>query len=440
MEAHPPLDPDLLLRLNEFLVPALRVISCTRTRRHAAVYARGLVGPAARKNVEQIARQARGVARTPAFERDLREMLTDPDWRHTAMMWESAERFVGATTGWEGYTLDDTALLKQGSHSVGVGNQYAGCVGGLSNCQVLVTIGIAQDHVSSPLAHELFLPEAWDSDPKRRAACHVPETARHRPKWEMALDLLEQLDTWGMPRLPVLTDSGYGDVVAFRRRLEACGREYVVGVDAQTAVWPAGLTFRRLPSPSLGRPTVRLAPAPLCKPTSLKAFAAALPSDAWQTVIWRHGSRGLQRGRFAAVRVRPSNGWNVDRITPDDLLPECWVLLHWPEDEPEPTKMWMSNLSADTPMATLVALARLRWRIERDYREGKGLAGLDHYEGRTWQGLHHHAALVVLTQQFLATERLKAVRESLRDSAARDPPAPLVPSTETPPLNAAFPP
>jgi SRSO17 transposase len=439
MEALPPLEPDLLERLDAFVAPSLRVISRGRTRRLATVYMRGLLGPAPRKNVEQIARQARGVASTPAFERDLREMLGDPDWRHTAMMWESAERFVDATSGWEGYTLDDTALLKQGTHSVGVGNQYAGCVGGLANCQVLVTLGIAQDHVSSPLAHELFLPTAWDTDAARRAACHVPETARHRTKWQMALDLLDQLDTWGMPRLPVLADSGYGDIVAFRRRLEACGREYVVGVDAETAVWPAGLTFRRLLSPSLGRPTVRLAPDPLRKPTSLKAFSAALPSEVWQTVCWRDGSRGPQWGRFAAVRVRPSNGWNVDRITPDDLLPECWVLLHWPEGEAAPTKMWMSNLSADVPMATLVALARLRWRIERDYREGKGLAGLDHYEGRTWQGLHHHAALVVLAQQFLATERLKAVRETRGTSPPTDLPVPPVTSPAEP-HSAAFPP
>lgn len=439
MEALPPLEPDLLARLDEFVRPSLRVIERAQPRRLAGVYVRGLLGPAPRKNVEQIARQARGVASTPAFERDLRAMLCDADWRHTTMMWESADRFVAATSGWEGYTLDDTALLKQGRHSVGVSNQYAGCVGGLANCQVLVTLGLAQDHVSAPLVHELFLPKAWDADAARRAACHVPPTVHHRPKWQIALDLLESLETWGLPRLPVLADSGYGDIVAFRRALDARGRDYVVGVDAETAVWPAAMTFGRLPSPpSRGRPTVRLAPDPFRKPTSLKVFAAALPADAWQTVCWRDGSRGLQRGRFAAVRVRPSNGWNVDRISPDDLRPECWVLLHWPEGEPAPTKMWMSNLSATTPLTTLVALARLRWRIERDYREGKGLAGLDHYEGRTWQGLHHHAALVALAQQFLATERLKAVRETSLVSAPSEPQiSPATSSAEPPPMAAS---
>lgn len=446
MEALPALEPDLLARLDAFVRPALRVIERAQPRRLAGVYVRGLLGPAPRKNVEQIARQARGMASTPAFERDLRAMLGDDDWRHGAMMWEGAARLLDRTHGWQGYTLDDTALLKQGEHSVGVANQYAGCVGGLANCQVLVTLALAQEHASTPLAHELFLPKTWDCDVVRRSACHVPSTVRHRPKWQLAIEHLEGVECWGLPRLPVLADSGYGDTAEFRRWLDAHAWSYVVGVSVRTAVWPAGLTFRPRPSPpSGGRPAFRLEPEHPCKPQSLRAFAATLPAEAWQSVCWRDGSRGPQRGRFAAVRVRPSQGWNGVGIRAEDLQAECWLLVHWPEGEKAPTKMWLSNLPASTPLETLIGLARLRWRIERDYREGKGLAGLDHYEGRTWPGLHHHVALVTLAQQFLAVERLAALG---KPAQAHGPPAepadarPSLPNpsrTSSPPV-AAFPP
>lgn len=445
MEALPPLEPDLLARLDNFLRPALHAIERAHERRLADVYVRGLLGPAPRKNVEQIARQARGVAATPAFERDLRAMLSDGEWRHHALMWQGAARLLDLTDGWQAYTLDDTALLKQGEHSVGVANQYAGCVGGLANCQVLVTLGLAQEHVSTPLAHTLFLPAAWDRDEARRAACHVPSAVRHRPKWQLAIEHLANVESWGLPRLPVLVDSAYGDVAEFRDWLDAREWPYVVGVSVKTAVWPAELTFRPRPSPpSRGRPAFRLEPERPCKPQSLRAFAASLAADVWQSVCWRDGSRGLQRGRFAAVRVRPARGWNVVGIRAEDLRAACWLLLHWPEGEKAPTKMWFSNLPVDTPVATLIAWARLRWRIERDYREGKGLAGLDHYEGRTWPGLHHHAALVALAQQFLAVERLGALRNATAPPSLPTPPspAPSAPrSVATPsPLAAAFPP
>jgi SRSO17 transposase len=434
------LEPELLTRLDAFVRPALRVIERTQPRRLAGVYVRGLLGPAPRKNVEQIARQARGVASAPAFERDVREMLSEEDWRHGAMMWEGAARLLDRTAGWQGYTLDDTALLKQGEHSVGVANQYAGCVGGLANCQVLVTLGLAQEHASTPLAHELFLPAAWDRDDARRADCHVPRTVRHRPKWQLAIEHLEQAEWMGLPRLPVLADSGYGENAEFRRWLDAHGWSYVVGVSVRTAAWPAGLTFRpRSSPPSRGRQAFRLEPERPCNPQLLSAFAANLPAQAWQSVCWRDGSRGAQRGRFAALRVRPSRGWNTGGIRSEDLQEECWLLVHWPAGEKAPTKLWLSNLPASTPLETLIGLTRLRWRIERDYREGKGLAGLDHCEGRTWPGLHHHAALVTLAQQFLAVERLAALGDAERAHAPPTEPA-VAPSSLPNPSGLSSPP
>ena len=427
MELHSSIDPQILSRLDSFIAPVLNY-AITRQQRRALgrTYVRGLLGSSARKNVEQIVRAERGLASAPAHERRMGEMLRDDDWRHDLVMWEGGRRLLEQTSGWSAYTLDDTALLKQGTESVGVQFQYAGCLGHTANCQALVTIGIAQEHVSAPLAAELFLPEKWAGDITRREACHVPSSVMFRTKTVIGLDLVRRLDLEGCPKWPVLADSAYGECVEFREAVTRLGFPWVVGLGMDTTVWPAGLSFEPLtPRSHRGRPVVRVHPTVACAPRTVKAFATTLPDAAWQRVCWRHGSRGPQIARFAAVRVRPSHGWMNGGIDPESLCAEAWLLLHWPDDKPAPTKAWLGSLPADTAIDTLVGFARLRWRVERDNREGKGLAGLDHYEGRTWHGLHHHAALVVLAQQFLATERATelAAREPIDTSARAMKPA-----------------
>lgn len=431
MERLPPIDPQILARLDTFVQRIVHATLEGASRRALArTYVRGLLGPSARKNVEQIIRAERGVASAPAHEKRMTAMLRDDAWRHGTLMWEGAARLVARDDGWRAYTIDDTACLKQGDDSVGVQVQYAGCVGDTANCQVLVTLGIAQEHASAPLAVQLFLPQGWADDAARRARCGVPDDVAFETKTAIALALARRLHVEGLPRLPVLADSAYGDVVAFRDALTALGFPWVVGLGLTTTVWPAGLAFETVSRQShRGRPSVRVRPTTPVAPRTVAAFAMTLPTDAWREVCWREGSRGPQIARFAAVRVRPSHGWNHGGIHPDALCEEAWLLVHWSLTEPAPTKAWLASLPADAPLETLVGLARLRWRVERDNREGKGLAGLDHYEGRTWQGLHHHAAFVVLAQQFLATERLAAL-------AASGPPTPVA-STPTPAANAA---
>lgn len=420
MEPLPAIDEAILSRLDAFVTPALANLAGRGRRPLAQTYVRGLVGACVRKNVERLAREARGVAAAPAYERRMRAMLADEDWRHSTVMWAGAHRLFEHTDGWCAYTLDDTALLKQGARSVGVQNQYAGCVGGLANCQILVTLGVAQAHVSAPCAAQLYLSKEWCNDSERRAECHVPTSIDHRPKWQLGLELIRQTHYEGMPRLPVLADSAYGDVVELRRALQSDAVPYLVCISLRTTVWPAGLRFG--PRTSVrrgGRAPTRWSPDKPCAPCDVTTFARTLPAEAWHTVCWREGSRGAQLGRFAAVQVRPANGWQPTGGVPADaLLAEEWLLVHWPQGEAEPTKAWLSNLPPTTPLEALVRLARLRWRIERDYREAKGIAGLDHYEGRTWHGLHHHVALVVLAQQFLANERHAALRATADLNAA----------------------
>ncbi len=293
-------------------------------------------------------------------------------------------------------------------------NQYAGCVGGLANSQAIVTVGVASEYVSSLIAGQLYLPEAWCNPAAagRRAKCRVPATVRHRTKAEIALDIVRDIAAWGLPKKPWLCDSAYGDNTAFRHALAEAGETYVVGASMALTVWPSGTTFSpRERAPGAGRPPMRLIADDHRRPTTIAVAAASLAPTTWQNVLWRQGSRGPQRGRFAAVRMRPARGIHrknaLGTIRADDLQPEQWLLIHWPEGEQKPTKAWLSNLAADTDIVTLVSLARLRWRIERDHEESKGLLGLDHYEGRTWPGLHHHLALAIVAEQFLALERLR---------------------------------
>jgi SRSO17 transposase len=247
----------------------------------------------------------------------------------------------------------------------------------------------------------------------------VPASVEHRTKPAIGLDIVHDIATWGLPKLPWLADSAYGDNTAFRHAMNEAGHTYVAGASLGLSVWPVGTRFSpQARAVSAGRPPTRLV-ADGARPVTIAALAASLPAAAWSNVLWRHGSRGPQRGRFAAVRLRPARGIRRSNshgtIHPEDLQPEQWLLVHWPEREAKPTKAWLSNLPDDTDIVTLISLARLRWRIERDHEESKGLLGLDHYEGRTWPGLHHHLALVLVAQQFLALERL---REAHAASAA----------------------
>lgn len=421
-------EPAQLDRLATFVSPLLVELESKQERRLATEYVSGLLGPSERKTVEPMVRAMEGRA-APTHERRMTEMLADGEWNHRSLTLLGAERLVREfPEDFTAYTLDDTASLKQGKESVGVANQYAGCVGGLANCQAIVTVGLASEHVSTLIATQLFLPQSWCAEgaAERRAKCRIPASVRHRTKAAIGLDIVGDMVAWGLPKLPWLADSAYGDNTAFRHRMAAAGQTYVAGASLALSVWPIGARFSpQSRATGAGRPPTRLVAEDGVRPVTIAKLAATLPVTAWNNVLWRHGSRGPQRGRFAAMRIRPARGIGRSNshgtIHPDDLQPEQWLLLHWPESEPKPTKAWLSNLSTDTDIVTLITLARLRWRIERDHEESKGLLGLDHYEGRTWPGLHHHLALVVVAQQFLARERLREAHAASAAHAAFSP-------------------
>ena len=369
-------------------------------------YVTGLCLPGERKSIEPMAARV-DPRHVQSRHQSMHHFVADAPWDAAAVL-RVARQWVlermtrhGRVAAW---IVDDTAFPKKGQHSVGVARQYCGVLGKQDNCQVAVSVSIANEAVSLPVAYQLYLPETWARARRRRRAVGVPDPITFQPKWQIALGQIQTVQAEGVPRAPVVADAGYGDTTAFREALTTRGLAYAVGVKKETTAWPPG----QAPRPpkrwtGRGRPPTRVRRTATHTPQSLKQLAGALPTTAWRTVTWREGTRGAMRSRFARLRVRPAHR-DEERTQP---RPEEWLLIEWPRDEAEPTKYWLSTLPATTPVADLVRLAKLRWRIERDDQELKDELGLDHFEGRGWRGFHHHGALCIAAYAYLAAERAR---------------------------------
>ena len=380
--------------LIEFAAEMYRPLVRCDQRAKGEQYVRGLLLEGRRTSIQPMA------ARLPdGDEEGLQHFITDSPWDDVPVRRRLAVR-MSAEIEPEGWIVDHTGLPKDGRFSPGVAHQYCGALGKTANCQVLVSVNAASDRASCPLDWRLFVPESWDQDEERRRRARIPEEVRHVPKWQLALQIIDQLLTWGLPRRVVQADGGYGDITAFRTGLEERELEYVVQVKGVTSAQPADATPVTPAYAGMGRPPVARYPE---KPASLKQLALSAGREQVRTIGWREGDRGPLAGQFIALRVRPANDAQRDH---DGVLPERWLLAEWPEGKDEPVKYWLSNLPADTPIVTLVQLAKLRWRVEHDYRELKQCLGLDHYEGRTYSGLHHHLTCVTVAHAFLTCARL----------------------------------
>jgi SRSO17 transposase len=285
---------------------------------------------------------------------------------------------------------------------VGVAHQYCGQLGKQANCQVAVSLSVANDQASLPIAYRLFLPKDWADDPTRRQKAGVPAPVRFQTKPEIALDQVRQAVSDGVPRGVLVADVAYGNDTAFRDELTALGLRYAVGVQAQTTVWPEGAAPRPTPKhKGTGRAPKLLRRDQEHQPIPIQQLATALPASAVRTIGWREGTGGTLRSRFGRVRVRAAHrdDWR------GQVREEEWLLIEWPDGESEPTKYWLSTLPKDCSLRTLVHHVKLRWRVERDWQEIKQELGLGHYEGRGWRGFHHHATLCLAAYGFLVAER-----------------------------------
>ena len=367
-------------------------------------YCLGLLLPGERKSVEPMAARLdpNNVRRA---HQSLHHVVAVAPWNDQLLLQAVRQYVLPLMTSRapiSAWVVDDTGFPKKGKHSVGVARQYCGQVGKQDNCQVAVSLSISTASASLPIAYELYMPETWSEDPERRRTAGVPEEVVFRTKPLIAAEQIRQAVADGVPRAPVVADAAYGNDTKFRQALLDMGLEYVVGIQPTLSVWPPGKEpLPPKPRKSMGRPPKLRQRAPNHQPVLAKDLTAGLAPKDWQTVPWRDGTKKKLQSRFAAVRVRPANR-DYERSEP---LPEQWLLIEWPEDEAQPTKYWLGSLAADTSLTALVATAKQRWIIERDYEELKQELGLGHYEGRGWRGFHHHATLCIAAYGFLIAER-----------------------------------
>lgn len=380
-------------------------------------YCTGLMLSGERKSVEPMAARV-SPTRVSSAHQSLHHFVADADWSDAALMsrvrdWVLAR--MSRQEPIEAWILDDTGYPKKGKHSVGVARQYCGQLGKQDNCQVAVTLSVANELASLPIAYRLYLPKDWAMDAKRRKKARVPKEVRFATKGAIALSQIAQAIAEGVPQGVVLADAGYGTDSKFRQRLSDLGLRYAVGVISTTSVWPEGKgpLAPKAWSGKGRRPTLLRREAKH-KPVSVSALACSLPQPQWRHVTWRQGTEGELSSRFARLRVRPAHH-DYWRAQP---WPEQWLLIEWPSGAPEPTKYWLSTLSEDTSMAELVRIAKLRWRIERDYQELKQELGLGHFEGRGWRGFHHHASLCIAAYGFLVAQRAQTEARSKKNRVA----------------------
>ncbi|MGH2667995.1 IS701 family transposase [Actinokineospora sp.] len=365
---------------------------------NGGLYLRGLIEQGARKSLEPMVERLG----EEANYQSLQQFLADSPWDPALVVRAVAAR-VAPRIAVEAWVLDDTGFVKDGKRSPGVKRQYSGTLGKVGNCQIGVSVHAVGAGGTVPLGWALYLPEEWCVDAERRKRAKIPDEIEFQTKPELGVELIERATGWELPAAPVLGDCAYGDNTELRGRLHDAGVEYVLSVSAETTVFAPETTFRvpaRTAAP--GRPKSR--PRPDRRPESIGSLIARLTPADFKTVTFRDGPDGEPiTSRFAFVRVRAAHRWHKGFAEPPR---EEWLIAEWPEGRDEPTDYWLSNLPEDTPLERLARLARLRWKIELDYKQLKGELGLDHYEGRSWLGWYHHTALVTAAHGFLTLERL----------------------------------
>jgi SRSO17 transposase len=396
--------PEVKERLVGFMDDVASGLGRSEQRRAAGMYARGLIEQGTRKSLEPIVTRLGG---GKVEYEALQHFLADSPWDAGVIERAVAER-VCAVISPEAWVLDDTGVVKDGKHSPGVKRQYSGTLGKTGNCQVTVSLHAVGRQGTVPLGFRLYLPEEWCADSERRQKAKIPESVRFATKPALGGDLVTRAAGWKVRRAPVLGDQAYGVDSKLRARLHADAIDYVLSVSAETTVFDPETVFAVADhKPGRGRPPTVAHPDRDAR--SIKDLAASLDTDAFQTVAFRDNDGKQLRSRFAFVRVIAAHPVTEHRHPPQ----EEWLLIEWPEDKDEPSDYWLSNLPAGTEPERLARLARLRWMIELDYKQLKGELGLDHYEGRSYLGFHHHCALVTATHGFLTLERQNPNRQRL---------------------------
>jgi SRSO17 transposase len=379
------------------------VLGDERRRASFAMYAMGLFGDGDRKSVEPMAARACGdPGETERAHDRLLHFITDSKWSDRDVRRTAAQHAIEAMAAREpilSWIVDDTGMLKQGTHSVGVQRQYTGSAGKVTNCQIAVSLSLATKTEHVPVDFDLYLPKSWTKDPVRRTEARIPDELEFRTKPEIALDLIRQAVADELPPGVVLADSAYGDSSDFREQIRLLNLDYAVGVHATTKVWRVDRLGRRS--------------GEAC---SVKKLAQQMGRKRFRSVLWRDGTRGQLWSRFARLRVvvEHDDGW--DPAVREDL----WLLVEWPDDAREPTHYTLSSLPRTWSAKQLVRIVKDRYRTERIYEDLKSELGFDHYEGRRFTGWHHHISVVLCCFAFIVAERVRRFPPSHRRQARSD--------------------
>ena len=360
-------------------------------------YCRGLMLSGDRKSVEPMAALV-APQRAGAKHQSMHHFVAKAEWSDAALLAAVRQEVLPALGAIEAWIVDDTGYPKKGTHSVGVARQYCGQLGKQDNCQVAVSVSVANERSSLPIDYQLYLPREWAEDAARRKKAEVPKSVGFATKSAIALEQLRAARAAKVPVGVVLADAGYGNDTDFRLGIAVLGLTYAVGIQGSTTVWAEG--HQPLPprgSWGRGRPGTHLRRNRTHQPIDVKALAHELPDRAWRRIEWREGTDGVLASRFARLRVQAAHR--------DEVRAAEWLVIEWPLAETEPIKYWLATLPPSIAFKELIRLIKLRWRIERDYQELKQELGLGHYEGRNWRGFHHHATLSIAAYGFLMRAR-----------------------------------
>lgn len=388
--------------LERWCTPYLNAFDHKVRQRWAPVYLRGLIMPGERKSIEPIVGRV-----APGEKEQIHHFVATSKWDTEPVEVVHLDRCNEMLGGADAHLIvDDTALPKKGKHSVGVAHQYCGALGKQANCQCLVSLTLARDEVPVPVALRLYVPESWAADQERRTKVGIPDDVSFRTKWRIALDEIDRLLEHKVVFGDVLADAGYGSCGEFRAALTSRNLNWTVGIVSTQTAYPA--TARVVPPKPRragGRPMTRGSATE--KSRSAAKLIGELGPSAVRTVTWRTGTKGPLSGRFAMLRVRPADGPRMAVTNYHSPGDAAWLIAEFRADE---TKYYLSNLPADASLKRVVSAVKARWACELMHQQMKEELGLDHFEGRSWHGLHHHAVLAMIAFTFLQHLRLQAKR------------------------------
>jgi SRSO17 transposase len=389
------LTTDWQKRLDSWLAPFLDALGDKRRRQWAPLYILGLLLPGERKSMQPISARV-----APDDGEQVHHFVATSCWDTAPVEQVLCQKVDQMLGGQDAYLIvDDTSLPKKGTESVGVSHQYCGALGKQANCQCLVSLTLARDDVPAPIGLRLFLPQSWTDDRARCERAKVPATIDYRPKWRIALDEIDRVRAAGVRFGCALADAGYGACAEFRQGLSQRGLAWAVGILSTQNMYPSNVDVSMPPRSRMGRPRSR----PRVEPPPCAAAQLVEEHATFRRITWRTGTKGPLIGEFAIVRVRPADGAKNKEGVHMPGEP-AWLVCERLSDGDR--KHYLVNLPPSASGKRIVAIIKARWSCEQMHQQAKEELGLDHFEGRSWFGLHHHGVLTMIAFAFLVHLRL----------------------------------